>query len=82
MRVVRILKIIRVLLEPLPGVHFVERNAGLEYIHQGISFVRNRLFENLFGLVGVADECPCDKTGIEGNRNGERIKRLEKTPAT
>ena len=57
MRIMRILKCIRFLLEPLIGIHLVEHRAGLENIHERKSFMEDSFFDNFFRLRHIAHKC-------------------------
>ncbi|MFC1782318.1 thiamine pyrophosphate-dependent enzyme, partial [Planctomycetota bacterium] len=52
--IVKIFQITGVFLEPLEGVEFIERRAGLEDVHEGIALVINGFFNYFNGLHGRA----------------------------
>ena len=66
----------RVLLEPLERVELVERNAGLENVHQREP-VGDRLLDDLSGLLQVAGGGPRHEGRSQGDGEGQRVERLD-----
>jgi hypothetical protein len=60
-RVVCVIEIIGVFLEPLVRIGLIERYARLKYIDQRVPFVGYGLIDDLLGHIRIADKGPCNK---------------------
>ena len=70
-----VLKIVRMLFEPLNRIEPVERDTRLKYIDQRIAFMLYGLFQYIHGLIYVTGEGPCDKARVQSGEDRKQVLR-------
>ena len=72
--IIRIFQVTGVFGEPLEGIDLIERRAGLEYVHEGITLVINGFFNYFDGLFPVAGINSGDERSVQSDGDREGIK--------